>query len=278
MKYCFSTLGCPELDLASALQLAREFSLEGLEIRTLAHRLDLAPYLQSIFGRGQALRRFLDQHCIDVPVLGTSWRLLGGQETDWQALLELAGLASDAQIPWLRVFDGRSDELRPELARDLAWRQFERWSQEKKRHGWTCDLLVETHWTFLTADSILDFAKEIGDGPRILWDTHHTWRMGGEDPLATWAVIAPWVAHFHLKDSVLDPLSRDGFRYVYPGTGEFPAPRLLPVLTRENDWRYLSLEWERQWHRDLPPLQDALAHARAHGWIPSPRTSTSSPQ
>lgn len=268
MKYCFSTLGCPELDLASTIQLAREFGLEGVEIRTLAQRTDLAEYLLSVFGRGRELRRFLHQEQIEVPVLGTSWRLIDGQESDWHSLLRLANLASEAAIPWLRVFDGRSAQLCQDAARDQAKCQLDRWLAEKKRHGWDCDLLIETHWTFLTAATIRDFARETGDGPRILWDTHHTWRMGGEDPLATWAVIAPWVGHFHIKDSVVDSQAREGYRYVCPGTGEFPAPALLTRLTREAGQRYLSLEWERQWHPHLPPLSEALQAARACGWLP----------
>jgi sugar phosphate isomerase/epimerase len=98
-----------------------------------------------------------------------------------------------------------------------------------------------------------------------LWDSHHTWKRGGEDPVATWAAIAPHVVHVHVKDSVSRPSAKHPYTYVVPGSGEFPAAPLMDCLRREFS-ASVSLEWERQWHPYLSPLDEALTAATRNGW------------
>ena len=99
----------------------------------------------------------------------------------------------------------------------------------------------------------------------LLWDAHHTWKKGGEDPRHSWAAIRPHVVHVHVKDSLRRGAEAGAFTYVLPGTGEFPMSRLRRLLAAEFDG-VVSLEWERFWHPALPRLEEALVAAKTNRW------------
>ena len=51
---------------------------------------------------------------------------------------------------------------------------------------------------------------------RLIWDSHHTWRLGGESLKFTWEHLGPGLRHVHVKDSVDKPSARHPFTYVLP--------------------------------------------------------------
>ena len=124
--------------------------------------------------------------------------------------------------------------------------------------------MIETHDSLFTAEAIGRFLARVPDAA-LLWDSHHTWKRGGESPSTTWGAIKGNVVHVHVKDSVSRPSARHSFTYVLPGTGEFPAAVLFAELRGGGFRGPVSLEWEKLWHPYLPPLSDALT-AAALGW------------
>jgi sugar phosphate isomerase/epimerase len=131
--------------------------------------------------------------------------------------------------------------------------------------GWRTDLVIETHDSLLGADKITPFLAAIPDA-QLMWDAHHTWRKGGEDPVATWRAIRAAVVHIHVKDSIDRPSLRHPFTYVLPGDGAFPMAALKAELRTANYSGLLSFEWERMWHPYLPPIDEALRVATARDW------------
>jgi Sugar phosphate isomerases/epimerases len=124
--------------------------------------------------------------------------------------------------------------------------------------------MVETHDSLFTAAAIGRLAAAV-PGVRILWDSHHTWKRGGEDPLATWEAIKEHVVHVHVKDSVSRPSGKYPFTYALPGTGEFPMAGLREKLA-VGFGGAASLEWEKLWHPELAPLEEVLRSARERAW------------
>jgi len=255
----YSTLGSPELSLEAALALAGRHGLAGVEIRALAGTTDLPAHFAARFGEPAVLARAAAGRVV---ALDTSLKLAGGTAADREALLAHVAWAEALGGLRLRVFDGgKTDDAatRREMAETVAW-----WRNRRARHGWRSDLMVETHDTLFTAAAIREFLA-LAPGTGILWDTHHTWKKGGEAPVATWRAIAPQVVHVHVKDSVGRPSERHPFTYVPPGAGEFPMAALRPVLQEEFAGP-VSLEWEKLWHPYLPPVDEALAAAERGGW------------
>lgn len=222
--------------------------------------------LPALFARKgeEAVRRAQHlQGTVQVLALSTSFKLVGPSDADRELLLSFVPWAERMGVPWLRVFDGgkMTDDLTIPLAADtLRW-----WRQLRSKHGWKVDLMVETHDGLLTREAINRFCSHAG-GASMLWDAHNTWRGTGVAPHELWPGIAGNVVHIHVKDSISRASGRLPYTYVLPGDGEFPMKPLSDALRRDKYSGAVSLEWERQWHPDLPPIERALEAAAARGW------------
>lgn len=258
----FSTLGCPEFSLDETLALARSHGLSGVELRALAGTIELPGYFAEKYGTPEGLAERLKGSEVRVFALDTSLRLIEGTEADREALLRFVPWAEAAGIGRLRVFDGGKTGDEAEIAAAaaaMAW-----WQALRAKNGWSVDLMVETHDSLFTAAALGQFLRQAPEAG-ILWDTHHTWKRGGEDPVVTWRAIREAVVHIHVKDSVSRPSEKHPFTYVLPGEGEFPMAPLRAVLAEEFSGA-VSLEWERMWHPYLAPLDDALRAANERAW------------
>lgn len=261
---CFSTLGCPELSLEAALALAGSYQLSAIEVRGLGGMLDLPTYLANTYGTPDRFAAACATHAaVRVVAFDTSLRLIGGTPEERSQVMALAPWAEAAGIRWLRVFDGGkladAAEL-AEAAETLRW-----WRELRARSGWHVDMMVETHDALLSRASIGRFRTAFPDAA-LLWDAHHTWRKGGEDPVETWRAIHGAVVHVHVKDSIGAPSARHPFTYVLPGSGGFPIAPLLTELRANQFCGPVSLEWEKVWHPYLGTLAEALSAAATRNW------------
>lgn len=257
----FSSLGCPDLPLDGVIALARHYGIDRLELRALDGSLELPAYFASHFASPAALVAELAATGMRVIALDTSLKLIGSKAQDRTALLEFLPWAEALGVRWLRVFDGGSQldaAALAEAADTLRW-----WTAERTARKARVDFMIETHDVLLTVADITRFQEAMPHPVSLLWDSHHTWRRGGEDPVQTWRAIHPNVVHVHVKDSMA--ADAGAFTYVLPGQGNFPMSPLRAVLAAEFSGA-VSLEWERRWHPQLPPLEEALTAAAAGWW------------
>jgi sugar phosphate isomerase/epimerase len=256
----FSTLGCPSMDLGESCAMAHAFGIPAIELRALGGSLDLPSYFS---GRRESPASILGASAgVRIVAFGTSLRLADGTDEDRRRFLEHIPWAEAIGVPRLRVFDGGSisDGSSVERVAEAAgW-----WRALRAERGWKTDIMVETHDSLLRAADIQRFT-DAAPGTGILWDSHHTWRKGGEDPAQTWHAIGPHVVHIHVKDSIAGSTPGAPAGYVLPGTGEFPMAALRDALAG-NYGGPLSLEWERQWHPEIAPIEEALRSAAATSW------------
>ncbi|HEU5078262.1 MAG TPA: sugar phosphate isomerase/epimerase [Opitutaceae bacterium] len=259
----FSTLGCPDLTLEQVIELGRRFRIDAVELRALEGQLNLPDYFTKRYGSPEKLRSAL----ADTPriiALDTSFKLIGSSAADRAQLLAFIPWAEAIGARWLRVFDGGATldaAVLAEAKENLQW-----WRQTAAARRISVDLMIETHDVLLDAARIETFTTAMGALPvALLWDAHHTWKKGGEDPVRTWRSIRDRVVHVHVKDSVSNSQAPLGFTYVEPGAGAFPIAPLRKVLAAEFDG-CVSLEWEKVWHPDLGPLEGALRAAETSRW------------
>lgn len=262
---CLNTLGCPESSPEETFALAAKHGLDGVELRALGGTLDLAGYLRARYGSPEELAGKLGAMSRGVRVMAfnTSMRLVGGSAAEREQVVDLVPWAEALGVRWLRVFDGGKTADEGEMTRAAETMRW--WREERAAHGWRTDWMIETHDSLFTAAAIGRLLAVVPDAA-ILWDTHHTWKKGGEEPQVTWAAIRGSVVHVHVKDSVSVPSARHPFTYVLPGAGEFPMGALVAALREGQFAGPMSLEWERMWHPYLPPLDEALTVAAARGW------------
>lgn len=254
--YCFSTLGCSELSLHEAADLAQRHGIGHVELRTLSGTVDLIPALTAEFATPSRFAAFLAGSDLEVAALNTSIRLFGS--TDLSAIEPFIDWAEAANISYLRIFDGGKPLGQDEMTQAAGL--LDNWQSLRLSRGLNVDLMIETHDALADFEQLLDFIACV-PASKLLWDTHHTWAKGS-DPKILWQHIAQNVVHLHVKDSTTDSDGRR--RYVLPGHGDFPMAELLSLLQSDERHIPLSLEWERHWHPELSPLDDALKAAR--GW------------
>lgn len=260
IAWTLSTLGCSELDLRGAAELAGRFGIRSLELRALEGRIDLAHYFAETYGTPEAFSREVRSLGVEVPVVDSSFSLLGHSPEDRQELIRLVPWAESLGCKRIRVFDGGSysPSLSPQQLDEfqiaLEW-----WDSERSRQGFGCDWVVETHWSLCHPQSIVGLQAILPRPVDILWDAHHTWHLSGWGMAETWAVLSPWVAHMHIKDSLRKPGASPPYELTLPGEGDFPLKALLDVLADQPHPPGVSLEWERHWVRSLPPVEEALA-------------------
>jgi sugar phosphate isomerase/epimerase len=263
MFRCFSTLGCPEFSLGETLALAAKHGIGAVELRALGGTVELTRHLAEAFGSPEALAAKLRGGAVRIVSLDTSLKLVGAAAGDREAFLDYVPWAEALGVERLRVFDGgkTGDDAELEAAAEtVRW-----WRELRRARGWRADLAIETHDSLVTSAAIQRFLTR-APGTAILWDAHHTWRKGGEDPVATWRAIRGSVVHVHVKDSVSVPSAKHPFTYVLPGAGEFPMAPLMAALRADGFAGPVSLEWEKVWHPYLAPLDEALAVAAVQAW------------
>jgi len=268
LNWCFSTLGCPELALEEALDLAARFGLRRIEIRSLENRVDMPAYFAEHWKTADRIREQLSRHKLCISSLDTSLKLIGSNGEDRDEFLRFVPWAEELKVPYLRVFDGGTAEgsLRS-TERDEAVGTIRWWREKRIQGDWKVDIMVETHNAITSTGACRELQEALHEPVAILWDSHHTWKVKGEDPSATFDAIRTNVPHIHVKDSVPNPDRRNGTEYRLPGEGDMPLEALLLKLAEEGYAGTVSLEWERMWHPYLDPLVDALDQMKGLGWI-----------
>jgi sugar phosphate isomerase/epimerase len=166
-------------------------------------------------------------------------------------------LASTMRVPYVRVF---GNTYVAGIARERSIEQIAsslhtlgEYAQPRR-----VVVLLETHGDFTDSPTLLEIMRRADSpGVALLWDAHHTFVFGGEQPEDTYRRIGRYVRHVHLKDSV--PAGADR-RYVLTGTGQVPVARQIATLAHGGYTGYYCFEWEKRWHPEIEEPEMAFAH------------------
>ena len=268
LNWTFSTLGCPDASLEEICALGHRFGMQGVEIRAIEGQMNPPAVFQKRYGTPAEVQGVLDKFEVCIHSLDTSWVLMDRDPSAREQFLEFIPWAEALGVRWLRVFDGGAPNSQLSEA-DLSWllSAIRWWRDQKAKYGWQVDIMIETHDCLCHLSAIQQLMSNFGVAPAILWDSHHTWKRGGDDPLDTWRELKAMIPHIHVKDSISQPSANHPWTYVHGGEGEFPLEELLKALAEESVNVPVSLEWERAWHPYLDPLEEALQHLRQKGWL-----------
>jgi sugar phosphate isomerase/epimerase len=186
-------------------------------------------------------------------------KIASGQLSDEQCVADLlaeVGLAADLGARAVRVFPGGDDE-------HADARAVRRLRTAAPRLPSGVEIWLETHDSHARGEDLRRVLSQVED-PRIraIWDVRHPW-AAGESVSETARVLAPWLAHVQLKDSA-DAADRTPLLL---GTGTVPLREILSTLEASGYNGWYSLEWERKWHLEIVPLEQALVAGR--DWLGS---------
>jgi sugar phosphate isomerase/epimerase len=250
----FSTLGCPAWDWPHVLDFAQTHGFSAVELRGIGTQMDLPLLPEFQLARIARTSGELAAHRLSVPCLGSSTNLHemepGKHEAELAHARRFIDLARALGTPYIRVFGNKyvAGVPREAMLAHIAGGLRTLGDYAKERG---VVVLLETHGDFTDSPTLLELMRR-ADAPSValLWDAHHTFAFGKEQPEATLAAIQPYVRHVHLKDSVPSGGGTDR-RYVLTGTGEVPVGRQIAALVRSGYRGVYSFEWEKRWHPEI---------------------------
>jgi sugar phosphate isomerase/epimerase len=243
------------------LDCAKENGYAAIELRSLAGTENLPDRPEFAPGRIAATRRQLAERGLRVACVGSSAQLHERDESK-RALqmregLRYIDLAQRLGARYVRVFGDRYPEGEARAAVvERVTSGLRQLGGEARRRG--VGVLLESHGEFTDSPTLAEIMRRAGgDRVGLLWDAHHTYVEGHEQPEDTLRLLGRFIRHVHLKDS----LSAGGARrYVLTGAGDIPVRRQVELLAGSDYRGVISFEWEKRWEPEIEEPEIAIPH------------------
>lgn len=254
MKIAFTTLACPDWTLDEIVEHAAEYGYDAVDFRGLLGQMGV--YIRPEFtDDADKTRRLFRQAGLTISCFSSGARIHNAQaQAAAKSLAEVkeyATLCRRFDVPFLRVFGGKV-----ESARDQAVQVAAQTLEEMARIAAPACILLETHDDWTRAEHVAAVMQAVqADNVGVCWDLHHPFRMAGEAPETTLQVLGPWIRNTHVKDSAP---TEDGFAYCLPGQGDVPLGEMIDRLAETGYDGYLTVEWEKAWHKEIAEPDQAL--------------------
>ncbi len=258
MKFAFSTLGCPEWPIEKVVGEARRLGYDAVEIRGIKRVFDLsqAPeFSEDVISDTRLL--FADAGLAVASIDASAsfcWEEGEKQKAAFEEALRHVDIAEKMHAKLVRVFGGNIPEGQarekwiPVVADNLR-----RLADAALPKGVT--IMLETHDSWCRATDLMPVVETAGrKNVKVLWDLMHPW-IHGESMSEAAARFGWHVVHCHIKDCL-----KDG-TLTLVGEGEIPLEEAFRELRKMEFDGYVSLEWEKAWHPDLPDPEVAFPQA-----------------
>ena len=257
VRLAFSTLGCPKWTWDQILAFASTHEFAAIELRGLMGELDLPSLPDFAAGKIRDRRLELAHHHLKIACVSSSAELHHSGPSRARQLADarrFIDLAHALGALYVRVFGNKLEGPREEVLTQVASGMRELGTYAEPRQ---VTVLLESHGDFTDSPTLKDILTRANSAhAALLWDAHHTFVDGHEDPEFTWRELGRWIRHTHLKDSRRVNGER---RYVLTGRGDVPVKRQIEVLSRGGYSGYFCFEWEKLWHPEIEEPETAFA-------------------
>ena len=254
----FSTLGCPAWEWGKILDFAQANGFSAVELRGLMGSMDLPSRPEFAADRIERSKKEIAAHGLRISCVSSSAHMHetdpdkhAAQLADARRFIDLAAALG---APNVRVFGNDTVGTREQSIEHVAGtlRQLGDYAGPKN-----VTVIIESHGGF-TDSPTLKAILETADHPHValLWDAHHTYVSGKEDPAFTISQLGKWIRHTHLKDSV--KVGND-VHYVLTGRGVVPVKKQVQLLAATGYSGSFSFEWEKVWHPEIEEPEVAIA-------------------
>jgi len=250
LPLAFSTLGCPGWEWKKVLEYAQANGFAAIELRGIMGKMDLPSLPEFAPAQIQVTKKQVADHGLKISDLGSSTELHSTDAAERAKQLadgkRFIDLASALGVPYVRVFGNKIEGPREAVVGRVADGLHELGEYGGPRN---VTVILESHGDFVDSPTLKEvLTRANSKNVALLWDAHHTFVEGHEQPEQTVAALGEWIRHTHLKDSVPDGTGR---KYVLTGTGEVPVERQVLALRRIGYKGYYCFEWEKVWHPDI---------------------------
>ncbi|MDE5861909.1 MAG: AMP-binding protein, partial [Ruminococcus sp.] len=250
MKISFSTLSCPEWSWSDTYSIAKDLNFNGIEVRMLDD--DIFAIKSRPF-RGQKLPQIiekLNELNLEIPCLSTGICLKQPENfSNTEAEIKVyAELAQKLNTPYVRVLADNNISPEEEVDDDVIVDSLVKLIPLAEEYNIT--LLVETNGVYSNTARLAQVMDRVKSRKvAVLWDMHHPYRFAGESPETTVSNLGEYIKFVQVKDSIMTPDGKLEYRMI--GNGDIPIKEMLALLESINYIGYISLEWVRQWAKQL---------------------------
>ena len=264
-----STLGAPGTSLHQVLRWLREAGVPGVELR-----LSSAEIADPALSRSQRqdLRAEIDDAGIVITGIASYVKVAAPTEDNVVvgALVGALDFAADLGAPAVRVFSGAPVEPGSYLQRPRLLESAEEVEARAARRlnavaGFADESgvlpVLETHDSHPTGTDIARILARVNGPVGAVWDLMHPWRVG-EELSATWDALAPWLAAGRGSVQVKDANLPESATPLLVGDGTLPTAQFGELLVSHGYSGSVTLEWEKAWHPEAVPLNEALESAK----------------
>ena len=200
----FSTLGCPGWEWTKILEFAQMNGFAAIELRGVRGNVDLPSCAEFAPGQIRQTKQQVADHGLKISDLGASATMHVAEPGERAKQLadarKFIDLASALEVPYVRVFGNEVKGSREEVIAHVT-----DGSHQLGEHAGPkgVTVIIESHGDFVTSPLLKEvLTKADSKHVALLWDAHHTFVDGHEQPEATVAELGSWIRHTHLKDSV----------------------------------------------------------------------------
>lgn len=257
MKLAYSTLACPNWTLEQAVDAARRYNYEGIELRLVDGEI-IQPDMPA--EARQRVHRVCSEAKLPIVCMDTSVRIAQPEATaresqirDGIALLEIA---AQWETPTMRVFGSPPADTAESDAVAGAIEVLNKLAARGEQLG--VNVLLETHDAFSKAAVVEKVLSQVQPGSAgAIWDILHPYRFG--EPISeTLERLGGRLKSVHIKDGRKPADGSVDWPLVPLGEGDVPVPDILSRLRKVGYDGWLVVEWEKKWHPHLAEPEVAL--------------------
>jgi sugar phosphate isomerase/epimerase len=257
---CFSTLGCPNWNWLKIISKAKQYGYGGIEIRGILDEIDILK--SPVFSKSnlKGSKRLAEENGVKIVNLNPSSNLHETNSVKRKENIDevkrYIDLAVELDSPFVRVFP---DKFAFENDKEKSLKLI---SDGLAELGEYCDgsgvkILLDAHGDLVYSEDIKGVMKvQNPKATGIIWDYFNMHLKSGESETVMVDILHEYIKFVQIKDGHF--LENEKYEYVLPGEGEAPVSKILEALNKVSYKGFISLEWEKRWHPELPDLEQAL--------------------
>ncbi|HLO45040.1 MAG TPA: sugar phosphate isomerase/epimerase family protein [Leadbetterella sp.] len=261
-KLCFNTLACPDWSLKEVFENAQKYGYKAVEIRGIKGDVDILNSPEFAPTRITDIRKMSEDFGVKILNLNSSVVLHEYEPYKRAKNLDTAkryiDLAQQLECPFVRVFpDKFPKEKSKEFALDTIKSNYETLIDYCK--GTKVKVLLDAHGDLVWSEDLLKMMqgldkKHVG----IIWDFFNMHLITKENPQKMYETLQSYIEIVQIKDGFFKP--NNAYEYTLTGKGEVPINEILRIIEGEKYKGFISFEWEKRWHPELPNPEVALPH------------------
>jgi L-ribulose-5-phosphate 3-epimerase len=270
MKIAGHTMGTPDLNLRGAMRLFSKIGFQGIEVRCAKDgQLDTTTVDDAFL---QLVRDWQAETGVEITCLTSYFKdfVTDRREAELDGLKQVVEIAAKLDVPMVRVYGGL-DPVPEGYTRAQDWERTASGIREigllAKEHS--IEVCVETHNGSLTlsATDTVSMVEMVDlDNVGILFDYAWIHWAKAESPAEAVKLCAPYLRYVHYKDWQIDWDQPDaGQRQArLMGAGSVPWPEVFAALREVGYDGWVTDEYEKYWHPELPEPEEGMARNLAY--------------